>query len=185
MFLLSSYYVLTSSISYRANSKNKQNTSLFVEGAKKNRVKPFSRKVYFSSLHHIKRTNKKKLLFAHASNILRIDCQVLRSVKTYVSHMEQAGQTVAKRSKYRMLLSPIPIVPLFFFFSLKKIHIFPWPNLFHYTGWMKVNKSGLHMHLCTKWGRNGIHAYMASIWMELTFNFSVLSFAILMNTKIH
>jgi len=100
---------------------------------KKNRVKPFSRKVYFSSLHHIKRTNKKKLLFAHASNILRIDCQVLRSVKTYVSHMEQAGQTVAKRSKYRMLLSPIPIVPLFFFF-LKKIHTFPWPNLFHYTG---------------------------------------------------
>lgn len=83
---------------------------------KKNRVKPFSRKVYFSSLHHIKRTNKKKLLFAHASNILRIDCQVLRSVKTYVSHMEQAGQTVAKCSKYRMLLSPIPIVPLFFFF---------------------------------------------------------------------
>jgi len=100
---------------------------------KKNRVKPFSRKVYFSSLHHIKRTNKKKLLFAHASNILRIDCQVLRSVKTYVSHMEQAGQTVAKCSKYRMLLSPIPIVPLFFFF-LKKIHTFPWPNLFHYTG---------------------------------------------------
>lgn len=128
MFLLSSYYVLTSSISYRANSKNKQNISLFVEGAKKNRVKPFSRKVYFSSLHHIKRTNKKKLLFAHASNILRIDCQVLRSVKTYVSHMEQAGQTVAKRSKYRMLLSPIPIVPLFFFFSLKKYTYFHGPT---------------------------------------------------------
>ena len=144
---------------------------------KKNRVKPFSRKVYFSSLHHIKRTNKKKLLFAHASNILRIDCQVLRSVKTYVSHMEQAGQTVAKCSKYRMLLSPIPIVPLFFF-SLKKYTHFHGPTFSITQGeWRSISQGCICICALNEAGMGFMHTWQAYEWnLHLTFQYLALQF---------